>query len=261
MARYFLDTNVLIALTFRHDRWSIEASRLLDGNNSIYTSEYNVFEYCSTGKGPRVPQTPREMNIDYDAERGVFSTVLDNFLENVEKNIPMYNREIDLNRHEKLTLEKILNIFFNNIEVREQAKSHFVQYFQEYFNEREITPRNAKRCVEDLRDRVIHDARQRKDILLNKLVIKPSTFHNQTSARRKIQSHVGIGDNGISKDDIPWLLEVIALSNRNEVSKIVTGDKNHIVSNQEELTSLFNISILYLLDEFESDRMDSAEVA
>lgn len=259
MARYFLDTNVLIALTFRHDRWSIEASRLLDGKNSIYTSEYNVFEYCTYGNGPRVPQTPCEMNVDDEAERGVFGAILDDFTENVEKNIPMYNRKIDLNRHD-LTLEKVLKIFFDNIKVRKQSKWHFTEYFKEYFTERKMTPRNAKRCVEELRDRELHDAKRRKETLLNEVEIKESTFHNQSITKRRIQAKIGIGDNGIPEDDIPWLLDAVALSNRNEVSRIVTGDKNHILSNQEELVSLFDISILYLLDKFESDKMDSAGV-
>jgi len=29
MTRYFVDTNVLIGLTFSHDRWAVEAERIL----------------------------------------------------------------------------------------------------------------------------------------------------------------------------------------------------------------------------------------
>jgi len=34
MTRYFVDTNVLIGLTFSHDRWAVEAERILDGHNT-----------------------------------------------------------------------------------------------------------------------------------------------------------------------------------------------------------------------------------
>jgi predicted nucleic acid-binding protein len=254
MARYFLDTNVLIGLTFRHDRWSAEAQRLLDTNNTIYTSEYNVYEYCSTGRGPRIPQDPEEMDVEFDAERGVFGAVLRAFSENVEQNIPMYNREIDLQRNEGLTVQKVIKTFFDNVDVRDQAKDHFRRYFQEYFSNHDLTPRNAKRCVEDLRDKVLQNAQVRKQDLLSELRIIESTFDDETQARLKIQLHIGVDEDGIPEDDLPWLLDVIALADQGKVSTVVTGDLD-IVRNQEGLISLFDLSVLYLLDEFESDHI------
>jgi len=81
----------------------------------------------------------------------VFGTVLEDFQENVEDNIPMYNREIDLQRYDGLSFERILEIFFDNIEVRSQAKPHFVRHFQNYFSSRKSPREMRKRCVEDLR--------------------------------------------------------------------------------------------------------------
>jgi len=69
-----------------------------------------------------VVSDPDQLQVDPDGTGGVFGTVLEDFQENVEDNIPMYNREIDLQRYDGLSFERILEIFFDNIEVRSQAK-------------------------------------------------------------------------------------------------------------------------------------------
>lgn len=162
----------------------------------------------------------------------------------------MYNREIDLQRYDGLSFERILEIFFDNIEVRSQAKPHFVRHFQDYFSSREITPRNAKRCVEDLRDRVLHDAKERKDALMDAVHVMSSTYDDQERARGLVKEHIGIRESRIPPVDSQWLLDAIGLAERDVLQRIVTGDKKDIVRYQQQLTSLFDVSILYILDEF-----------
>ena len=264
MTRYFVDTNVLIGLTFSHDRWAVEAERILNGHNTLFTSEFVIYEYCSRQQGsPRVVPDPAQLRVEPDDESGVFGTVLEEFQENVENNIPMYNREIDLQRYDGLTFERILAIFFDNIEVRSQAKPHFVQHFLNYFSSREVTPRNAKRCVEDLRDRVLHDAKERKDALMESVQVTSSTYNDQERARDLVEEHIGIHEYWIPPVDSQWLLDAIGLAERGVLQNVVTGDKKDIVHHQQQLTSLFDVSILYLLDEFHTDSrvgQDSGEV-
>jgi len=193
---------------------------------------------------------PDQLQVDPDDTDGVFGTVLEDFQENVEDNIPMYNREIDLQRYDGLSFERILEIFFDNIEVRSQAKPHFVRHFQDYFSSREITPRNAKRCVEDLRDRVLHDAKERKDALMDAVHVMSSTYDDQERARGLVKEHIGIRESRIPPVDSQWLLDAIGLAERDVLQRIVTGDKKDIVRYQQQLTSLFDVSILYILDEF-----------
>jgi len=184
MTRYFVDTNVLIGLTFSHDRWAIEAERILNGQNTLFTSEFVIYEYCSRQQGsPRIVPDPAQLRVEPDDESGVFGTVLEEFQENVENNIPMYNREIDLQRYDGLTFERILAIFFDNID----------------------------------------------------------------------EEHIGIHEYWIPPVDSQWLLDAIGLAERGVLQNVVTGDKKDIVHHQQQLTSLFDISILYLLDEFHTD--------
>lgn len=251
MTRYFVDTNVLIGLTFSHDRWAVEAERILDGHNTLFTSEFVIYEYCSRPQGaPRVVSDPDQLRVDPDDTGGVFGTVLEDFQESVEDNIPMYNREIDLQRYDGLSFERILEIFFDNIEVRSQAKPHFVRHFQNYFSSREVTPRNAKRCVEDLRDRVLHDAKERKDALMDAVHVVSSTYDEQDRARGLVDEHIGIRESRIPPVDSQWLLDAIGLAERGVLHRVVTGDKKDVVRYQQQLTSLFDVSILYILDEF-----------
>ncbi|WP_241431966.1 hypothetical protein [Natrialba chahannaoensis] len=193
---------------------------------------------------------PDQLQVDPDETDGVFGTVLEDFQANVEDNIPMYNREIDLQRYDGLSFERILEIFFDNIEVRSQAKPHFVQHFQNYFSSREITPRNAKRCVEDLRDRVLHDAKERKDALMDAVHVMSSTYDDQERARGLVKEHIGIRESRIPPVDSQWLLDAIGLAERDVLQRVVTGDKKDIVRYQQQLTSLFDVSVLYILDEF-----------
>lgn len=258
MTRYFLDTNIIVALTFSHDRWSAEAERLLHGQNTLFASEFIVYEYCARKRGdPSIVSNPQRLSVDPQAEHGVFGAVLNSFRENVERNIPMYDREIDLQRYEGLSFEKILTVFFDNIEVRRQAKPYFVRYFQEYFASREVTPRNAKRCVAKLRDRVLYDAKQRKAALVDSIKLMPSTYDKRKIARRMMDTQVGIGaaKSQISAVDAQWLLDAIGLAERGVVDHIVTADKGDVVQHQQQLNSLFNVSVLYILDEFHNDEM------
>ena len=251
MTRYFVDTNVLIGLTFSHDRWAVEAERILNGHNTLFTSEFVIYEYCSRQRGaPRVVPNPDHLQVDPDDTCGVFGTVLEDFQENVENNIPMYNREIDLRRYDGLSFEGILEIFFDNIEVRSQAKPHFVRHFQNYFSSRAVTPRNAKRCVEDLRDRVLHDARERKNALMDAVHVTSSTYNDQERARDLVEEHIGIRETRIPPVDSQWLLDAIGLAERSVLQRVVTGDKKDVIRYQQQLTSLFDISVLYILDEF-----------
>jgi hypothetical protein len=229
----------------------VEAERLLNGNNTLYTSEFVIYEYCSRPQGaPRVVPDPDDLQVNTDGTCGVFGTVLDEFQESVEENIPMYNREIDLRRYDGLSFEGVLEIFFDNIEVRSQAKPHFVRHFQDYFSSHEVTPRNAKRCVEDLRDRVLHDAKERKDALMDVVNITPSTYHEQERARHLLEEHIGIRETRIPQVDSQWLLDAIGLVEQGVLHHVVTGDKKDIVHHQQQLISMFDLSILYILDEF-----------
>lgn len=254
MTRYFIDTNVLVGLTFLHDRWTSEVERILLGDNTLYTSEFVIYEYCSRKPdSPSVVPDPSDIEVSSNDSHGVYGRVLKTFEENVEENIPLYNRDIDYHHYDGLSLNKIVEIFFDHIEVREQAKPHFVRHFQEYFSSRKATPRNAKRCVEDLRDRFLHDAQKRKDLLMDSVYVRPSTYHEQERPRERIEEHIGINQWGMPIEDVQWFLDAVGLCQQGVVKRIVTGDKKDVVQHQQQLTSLFDVSVLYILDEFHTD--------
>jgi hypothetical protein len=80
--------------------------------------------------------------------------------------------------------------------------------------------------------------------------VMSSTFDDQERARGLVKEHIGIRESRIPPVDSQWLLDAIGLAERDVLHRVVTGDKKDIVRYQQQLTSLFDVSILYILDEF-----------
>jgi len=47
MTRYFLDTGPMLGVTFLHDLWRDESERLFDTDNTLYTCDAAIYEYCN----------------------------------------------------------------------------------------------------------------------------------------------------------------------------------------------------------------------
>ena len=72
MTRYFVDTNVLAGLSYTHDRWHRDV-KLLFEHNTLYTSEFVIFEYCNQKRtDPSVVPDPTELATDPSADWGKY---------------------------------------------------------------------------------------------------------------------------------------------------------------------------------------------
>ena len=85
---------------------------------------------------------------------------------------------------------------------------------------------------------------------MNAVHVMSSTYDDQARARGLVKEHIGIRESRVPPVDSQWLLDAIGLAERDVLHRVVTGDKKDIVRYQQQLTSLFDVSILYILDEF-----------
>jgi predicted nucleic acid-binding protein len=259
MTRYFVDTNILLSLTFHHDRWHHEA-KPLHKHNRLYTSEVVIYEYCNIGRGDApVVKDPADLRSDPRAEDGNYASILADLQENIENNIPFYHQQIDILRIDGLTFEKVVEAFIEQFEFRKQAEEYIWRFFEEYFSTRELTARTAKKAASKLNEDLRKRARQNKQELMDEVAIVESVYDEMTRAREQLEEFVGIGPcrNQIPEDDLLWLLDAIHLCQEGVLTSLVTGDKKDVVKFQDEIQSLFDISVLYTIEEVYTDELAS----
>ena len=249
MTRYFIETNVLAGLTYTHDRWHREVKPLYQ-NNTLYTSEYVIYEYCNQRRhDPSIVSDPSKLSADPDAENGKYRHIG----KILEDRIPFFDKQIRQLQREGMTVEKVVDAFIDHFEIREQAEPQIRSYFQDYFSTRELTDRNARRAVQDLRDLILWAAEKNKDILMEKVKIRRSAYDQMVAEREIIKEEIGLGEWGMSREDLQWVLDAIHVMQQGELDRFVTGDKSDVAYFKHTLTNEFGISVLYATKEFYSD--------
>jgi len=249
MTRYFVETNVLAGLTYTHDRWHRDVKPLYQ-NNTLYTSEYVIYEYCNQRRhDPSIVSDPSELSADPDAENGKYRHIG----KILEDRIPFFDKQIRQLQREGMTVEKVVDAFIDHFEIREQAEPQIRSYFQDYFSTRELTDRNARRAVQDLRDLILWAAERNKDILMEKVKIRRSAYDQMVAEREIIEEEIGLGEWGMSREDLQWVLDAIHVMQQGELDRFVTGDKSDVAYFKHTLTNEFGISVLYATEEFYSD--------
>lgn len=264
MTRYFVETNVLLALTFHHDRWHREVQPLYK-HNRLYTSEFVIYEYCNRDKDNGdplyVPDTA-DLKTDVTATKGKYGKLLDDLQENIENNLPLYHRQIDILQTEGLTIEKVIDTFMEHFEFRNQAEPYIQSFFQEYFATREVTTRTAKKAANKLNEDLRKRAQETKKELMEEVYIIESVYDKMNDEREKLDEFVGIvgyDEYGLTKYDAQWLLDAIHLCQEGVLSALVTGDKDDVVQFQDEIQSLFDISVLYTKEDVYTDDLNEVE--
>lgn len=253
MGRYFVDTSCLLGLVFLHDRWHRDINPIVEQGNQIYASNFVLYEFCSRESGEYSwYDDSSEFSVDIDKKSGKFGYIRNDLL----RELPKFNRELDKVDQESLDIDSLIRIFMDHFEVRKQARPQITDWFEEYFESREFSHRTAKKSVSDLIDHILVNAEQRKEEILDEMKIVPSKYDSLDDEKRKLDAQIGItyqpDQSGIHIEDANVLLDAISLCKEGEASKFVTGDKKHFIRFQEEIKELFDVSVLYIKDDFET---------
>lgn len=251
MTRYFVETNVLAGLTYPHDRWHRDVRPLYE-HNTLYTSQFVLYEYCNQRRtDPSVVADPNDLRTDPDGEWGKYR----HLEKKLEDKIPFFDKRIRELARSGLSLADVIEAYLDHFEIREQAEPQVRQMIRDYFVSRDVTARNARRCVQSIRDDILLEARQKRAELVENVHIMDSVYDRMETERQWIDDHIGIGPYGVSEEDLQWVLDAVYLKQQGVLSALVTGDKNDVAQFKNELHDLFGLSVLYASEEFYTDTL------
>lgn len=240
MARYFLDTNVLLGYSFLQNYWQDHSSRLFETGNSVYIGETVLYEYCvKTNPGP-----PSEsVNIDWSHDGGI--------LGDEHRRLRKAKRLCDLDlrsfSEEELTKEVVAEMFIDKFDVEDAVAPKVHVYFEQSLMS-SCTVSDARNAIDELVNTIISTSQDRKTEMASRVQYskqrKPYTAI-ETRLKRLIY-----GDDESYGPDASLLRDAYELKERRILNRVVTGDKGDIYLNREQIDAITGLSVLYLKDEF-----------
>lgn len=254
MARYFLDTGVLVGLTFLHDLWHDDAERLFDTDNALYTSRAVVYEYCNNSESSRLEDT----NVDWDTDAGLFGAILSK-VRAAQMNL---NLRMDSYDDDEVDIETLVEAFLEETNVmgsirpesliEEHIKPNIRDELDDELVDKEITPASGRQALDSLCDTVINEAHKMREELQQRLTQGPSATLSKAERRRRLGFVDGYMDKVILSD-------AAHQNDRNLVSTVVTADKSDMYGSHERVNAKLGIQVVYLKDEFASHSRPSGE--
>ena len=245
MARYFLDTGVLVGLTFLHDLWSDEAERLFATDNTLYTSRTVVYEYCNS----TAANSPESAKVDWETEEGVFGDKLSK-VRVAQMNLDLKYRGVD---EEELTLDTLVDDFvsetgidrevFPKELIEERIHPNIRAFLEKEIGGREITCDVARETMDVLCDTIQTQARDAREMILKRVTEYPESDLDQDKFLPVLEFVDGYGDKLI-------LSTVANLNKKNILERIVTADKSHMYGNRDRLKAVLGIHVVFIKDEF-----------
>lgn len=256
MARYFLDTGVLVGLTFLHDGWRAEAERVFDSDNTFYVNRIVIFEYCNRERG----KSREDTNVDWESNNGVFGRILS------KARVAQWNVETRLESlsDDELNLENLVDVFleeagvFDQDYVDEDLIEEYIQprvqeFLIEVIDGRPVTQSVAMEAMMALCSEVVDGAHQKRDQIRDRVRERDV----EPSNREKYVDRLAF-ING--RDDTDILASVAHLEDRNVIKKIITTDNSHIYSNRERIKFDVGVTVVYIKDELaEPPELNSRE--
>lgn len=245
MSRYFLDTGVLVGLTFLHDLWHDEAERLFATDNSLYTSQAVVYEYCNSTDSNLL----EEADVDWHSEKGRFGDKLAK-VRAAQMNLDLRLRNYD---DEELDLETLVDAFIEEtgIEDRiypprlidEYIRPNITAFLKQEVDDREITCALAREAMDALCDTVQEKAHDARDNIRDRVTEAPEREDDGGACRRRLDFVDGYVDKVV-------LCDAGHLQDKNILDKVVTSDKSHMYGNREQIEAVLGIRVLYIKDAF-----------
>lgn len=245
MSRYFLDTGVLVGVTFLHDLWHDEAERLFDTDNSLYLSRAVVYEYCNSTDS----NTLEEADVDWHSEKGLFGDKLAK-VRATQMNLDLRLRHYD---DEELDLETLVDAFIEETGIEgqiypqrlidEYIRPNIREYLIDEVGDREITCAVAREAMDALCDTVQNEARGTREDIQERVTERPVQEYDREECRSRLDFVDGYVDKVV-------LCDAARLEDKGILNKVVTSDKSHIYGNHDRLEAVLGIRVLYIKDEF-----------
>lgn len=253
MTRYFLDTGPMLGVTFLHDLWRDESERLFDTDNTLYTSDAALYEYCNYD-GSNDLETA---GIDLESEDGRFGQIL--------SKVRLAQRSLDIKLQsyddDELDLETLTDEFIeetgleNEIKPEElidkRIKPNVGEYLVEKIAGREVTKGIAREAMDDLCDEIETKARNMQAMLDRRVKRAPEREDDWVDEKKRLR----FIDDRIDKE---ILCDAANMREMNQLSRVVTTDNNHIYSNRERIDAILGLTIVFIKDEFSEATLPSS---
>lgn len=245
MTRYFLDTGPMLGVTFLHDLWRDESERLFDTDNTLYTSDAVLYEYCNYDGSNNLETA----DIDLESEGGRFGQIL--------SKVRLAQRSLDIKLQsyddEELDLETLTDEFIeetgldNEIKpedlIDKRIKPNVGEYLVEKIDGREITKEVAREAMDDLCDEIETKARNMQAMIDRRVKQAPEREDNWVEKKKRLH----FVDDRIDK---VILCDAANMREMNQLSRVVTTDNNHMYSNRERIDVILGLTIVFIKDEF-----------
>ena len=242
----FVDTNVLLGLTFYSDRWFREARPAYDNGHKIHASDLVVYEYCCSPEPfSDPPENPGELDIDWSRDQGLVGRIRDR----LSKPYREYRGEIRHSTREDLTLEDAIQKFIDIFAIREQAEPQVRQEFETEFADKAITRQYITEFVSELIDRILQAAEVMKQKLELRVQTHNSVYHEAEEVKQKWDD---FPKNTPDEPDLSIVIDATRVIEENSVNTLLSGDSD-ILALQEIANEYFGFSILSMADEYSVD--------
>lgn len=243
----FVDTNVLLGLTFYSDRWYREARPAYTNGHEIHTSDLVVYEYCCSPHPFREPpDNPDKLDIDWSLDQGLVGRIRSR----LSKPYRDYRGTVRRLDDEQLTLDHVIQEFIESFEIREQAEPQIRQEFEAEFSEKAVTRQYVNEFVSELIDRILHAATVMKQKLGDQVNVHDSEYHTANGVKRRWKD---FPENPPCEPDLSIIVDATQVINTNGVNTVLSGDSD-ILAVQEIANSYFGFSILSMADEYSADK-------
>lgn len=244
MARYFLDTGVVIGYTFLHDLWYTEAKRIFDSKNSLYIDEAVLFEYCNAPGGVDVD----EADIDWESENGNFGSIVDH-VDGVKTvlDMKMWSYSDD-----DIDVETLVDDFIDVAEIEEDIEEKHVleyirprlrEFIEDELGEREMTVPIAREILDRLDDTIRQGARDKRSEIRDRVTLYQVRKDDRLPFQERVEHFIDdpidpiiIGDAGYMRD-------------RKILERLITSDLKHLYSNKNRIKTELKLRVLYIKDE------------
>jgi len=253
MTRYFLDTGPLLGVTFLHDLWRDESEQLFATDNTLYTSDAVLYEYCNYD-GSNDLETA---DIDLESEDGRFGQIL--------SKVRLAQRSLDIKLRsyddDELDLKTLVDEFIEETGLDEEIepeelldkriKPNVGEYLANKIGRRDVTKEVAREVMDDLCDEIETAARETQEMIDQRVKRAPEREDDWSNKKRRLH----FVDDRIDKE---ILCDAANMYEMNRIRRVVTTDNNHMYSNRERINTILGLVIVFIKDEFSETTLPSS---
>ncbi|WP_251344654.1 hypothetical protein [Haloplanus halophilus] len=253
MTRYFLDTGPMLGVTFLHDLWRDESEQLFDTDNTLYTCDAAIYEYCNYDGSNDLDTA----DIDLESEEGRFGQIL--------SKVRLAQRSLDIKlqsyEDDELDLETLTDEFIEETGLEDEIKPEELidkrikpnvsEYLVKKIDGREVTKEVAREAMDDLCDEIETEARNMQAMLARRVKRAPEREDNWADTKKRLR----FVDDRIDK---VILCDAANMREMDLLSRVVTTDSNHMYSNRDRIDAILGLTIVFIKDEFSEARLPSS---